>query len=403
MGIEPDDTVSPGVMKKMVYGGSNASSFQQASRDLKEQAELSISGQRIMRATWRVGAARGREREAAVARYQKLSLPEQRRSPHDHVPEVACVQVDGGRIQIRERQGMAAEGKETRAAGFWRETKVACLLRMHSQRQVVDPCPKLPESFANIARMAELCGEIKGFSGVEKKPDEPREGVEEARPARPQVLTRNVLAMRAKMSEFGAHVACSAWEGGFAAAPRKAYVADGQEANWSLWRERFSHYTPILDFVHAVCYVFQAAAAGRPLDEVASLYRRWAQAVWSGQVQEVIDELENRRQELGPPQPDDAETHPRSVVASTLGYLKNQASRMRYDAYRREGLPIVSAYIESTIKQLNLRVKGSEKFWSQDGAEAVLQLRADYLSDRQPLEQFWKDHPQTTTGQRCYH
>jgi hypothetical protein len=216
------------------------------------------------------------------------------------------------------------------------------------------------------------------------------------------VLTRNVVAMRANMSEFGGHVACLAWECGFAAAPRKAYVPDGPEANWSLWRERFSHYTPILDFVHAVCYVFQAAAAGRPLDDLATLYRRWAQAVWSGQVQQVIDELQARQDEIGPPRPEDAETHPRQVAATALGYLRNQTSRMRYDQYRRQGLPIVSAYIESTIKQINLRLKGSEKFWSQGGAEAVLQLRAGYLSDRRPLDQFWTQHSETTTGQRSY-
>ncbi|HEY2840103.1 MAG TPA: hypothetical protein VGJ26_13190 [Pirellulales bacterium] len=70
--------------------------------------------------------------------------------------------------------------------------------------------------------------------------------------------------------------------------------------------------------------------------------------------------------------------------------------------YRRQGLPIVSAYIESTIKQINLRLKGSEKFWSQGGAEAVLQLWADYLSDRRPLDQFWTQHSETTTGQRSY-
>jgi hypothetical protein len=45
------------------------------------------------------------------------------------------------------------------------------------------------------------------------------------------------------------------------------------------------------------------------------------------------------------------------------------------------GLPISSAPVESTIKQINRRVKGSEKFWLTDGAEALLQLRAAQLSD----------------------
>ena len=64
---------------------------------------------------------------------------------------------------------------------------------------------------------------------------------------------------------FGKQLAAAAWQRGFAAAPRKAFVGDGQDANWSVWRRHFSHYTPILDFIHAICYVFAAAVAGRPL------------------------------------------------------------------------------------------------------------------------------------------
>jgi hypothetical protein len=58
--------------------------------------------------------------------------------------------------------------------------------------------------------------------------------------------------------------------------------------------------------------------------------------------------------------------------------------------------------VESVVKQINQRVKGTEKFWSEDGSEAVLQLRADYLSDGQPLEAFGQRRQEATTGQRGY-
>jgi hypothetical protein len=54
---------------------------------------------------------------------------------------------------------------------------------------------------------------------------------------------------------------------------------------------------------------------------------------------------------------------------------------MRYDEYRRQGLPLMSSHVESTIEQINYRVKVTEKFWSEAGAEALLELRADYMSD----------------------
>jgi hypothetical protein len=251
--------------------------------------------------------------------------------------------------------------------------------------------------------MAQLSREIKGFSAASGEATETLPDEEATRCGRPQVLTRNVVATRAGIADFGALVAARAWASGFAAAPRKAFLGDGQAANWTMWREHFSHYTPVLDFVHAACYVFNAADAGRPLDDVAVVFRRWAQAIWSGRVSDVIVELEARQQELGAPQPDDAATHPRALVGETLGYLRNQQSRMKYNDYRRQGLPITTAYIESTIKQINQRVKGSEKFWAEAGAEALLQLSADYLSDRAPLEHFWQQRPTTRSGMRCHH
>src|SRR5207245_627305 len=98
-------------------------------------------------------------------------------------------------VQIRQRLEPAAAQRTEK--GFWRESKVACLLRMHSRSHSVDPCPTLPAGFANIARMAELCREIKGFSGVERPPDKSTDERESERLGRPRVLTRNVLAMRA--------------------------------------------------------------------------------------------------------------------------------------------------------------------------------------------------------------
>ncbi len=73
---------------------------------------------------------------------------------------------------------------------------------------------------------------------------------------------------------------------------------------------------------------------------------------------------------------------------------------MRYDEYRRQ--VFLDNHVESLVKQINHRVKGTEKFWSEEGSEAVLQLRADYLSDGQPLEAFWERRQAAATGQRRY-
>ena len=78
------------------------------------------------------------------------------------------------------------------------------------------------------------------------------------------------------------------------------------------------------------------------------------------------------------------------------------AARMCYPDYRMAGLPLTSSHMEPTVKLFNRRVKGTEKFWSEEGAEAILQLRADYLSETEPLERFWADRQARATGRRCY-
>ena len=63
-----------------------------------------------------------------------------------------------------------------------------------------------------------------------------------------------------------------------------------------------------------------------------------------------------------------AEDDPRRVLAEAVTYVGHNRERMDYPRYRRLGLPICSAAGEGTIKQVNRRIKGSEKFWLKGGA-----------------------------------
>jgi hypothetical protein len=397
--------VSPRVLEKMVYAGTQSRSFRQAGQDLKHLAELEISEQRIARATKRIGQERVAQRDAEIAAWEKLSLPEQQRSPRGQVPQLACVEMDGGRIQIRDRNGEESPAEEVRKGRFWRETKVGCLLSMTSETSPADPCPVIPEIFVDPGRMGQISREIKGFSAVGEltaSEESAKASATEDRRGRPEVLVRSVVATRQNVEAFGKQLAAAAWRRGFMAAKRKAFVGDGSETNWSVWRRYFSHFTPIVDFIHALCYVFAGAMAGRAMSEAWPIYCQWAQWLWSGRVELVIAALRDRQKALGRPEKNEAEDSPCCKVADALCYLENQGARMRYDEYRREGLPITSSHIESTIKQINRRVKGSEKFWSRGGADALLQLAADYLSDTQPLTTFWRDRMNQATGQRHY-
>lgn len=408
MGLEVDEDLSPAVMRKAVTLATKLPSFRSAAESVEEMLEIELGTKRLERLAERIGGERVAEREAETAAWEALPLTEKLAAPAGvKPPEVVAVMCDGGRMQ-------RCDLPET-AKTHWCETKVGALLEFQPDPKDSDPCPEVPDKFLDLAQMDKLAREIKRVAAkgsVFQRADAvetaspPPEAVAEARETvvaePPEVLSRDVVATLEDNTAFGKHLAARAWALGFAAASLKAFVADGLPANWTVWEQHFKHhgFVPILDFIHVLTYVFAAAMAGRTHAEGGPVYVRWITWVWRGEVQRVIAELAARVAELGPLPPDAGETDPRRIVAEALTYLTNQQSRMNYSTYRRMGLPITSSHIESTVKQINYRVKGSEKFWGKTGGESLLQLRADHLSDTRPLAAFWTRRAQEATGTR---
>ena len=397
IGVEVECPFTPAVLRKVTYAGSQSAGFVQATKDLAALAEVNVSREQVQRWTKRIGEERVDEVEEEAEAYDGLPIPEQQKSPTAQIPSVACVQMDGGRIQIRDRQ---EEPTGPTPKGYWRESLMGCCLSMTSREHAVDPCPTIPETFVDPMRMNDLSREIKGFSGDAEAVDGPPQDAPADRDGVPEVLVRSVVATRKGVDAFGRQLVAEAHSRGFHAAPRKAFVSDGSATNWGVHRKHFSHYTPVLDFTHAVCYVYAAAMAGRTGEAAWRDYCQWAQWLWAGDTTELIAAVAARSEQLGPAGKDD-ETAPAAIVAKTLGYLKNQHTRMKYDHYRKLGLPITSSHIESTIKQINRRVKGTEKFWNQ-GAEPLLRLAADHISETNTLDRFWKSRHQRLRPLRRY-
>lgn len=416
------------LLEKIVYAGTTNSSFEQGQQDLLKLAEVQVSIKQVERVCHRIGEERLAERDRDVSAYEKLPLVERKAAPPGvtapAADQVAVVGCDGGRLQILERRGQAieteeAEADEGRAGKHWREDKIGLLMTMSSEESASDPCPEIPSSFVDVTRIAKLARELKTKTSAReeaaKESSSPEAGLQalasttattsaDTEPTwkPPEVLEKRMVGSRVRWPKFGPILAQAAWAWGFFAASRKAFIGDGSDNNWTLWRRHFSSFEPILDFIHAFSYVFASATAGRPFAEGWRTYEQWIGWTWKGEVAKVIEALRSRQAELGEPLPEDSETHPRQVVSRSLSYLENHASQMQYAEYRRRGLPITSSYVESAVKQFNQRVKGTEKFWTERGAEAMLQLRADHLSDHAPLNQFWQSRQETQTGQRPY-
>lgn len=436
------------MLKKIVYAGSNHPSFQRASEALQVLAEVAVPVKQVERVTEQIGTERREQRDARVAAYLARPLAQREETPPGlTAPQVAVVEMDGGRLQIRTADveaeqtaeagsaasidspvasvspqasdasvsatsGEASDSSTDRVARskHWREDKVGCLLEMKSDVHDSDPCPEIPSVFVDPLCSLKLAHEIghcavplgAPFQRAEPQA-EPRPGDEPSqRPGRPEVETRQVVASRRDIDGFGPLLAATACMLGFFGAARRAFVADGSSENWSVYQRYFSRWTAVLDFLHALTYVYAAAMAGRTFAEGWPVYQRWIRWVWGGQVGQVIEELTSRQAEVGKATKRDKEGSPRRVIHEARTYLSNHQEQMRYEEYRKQGLPLMSSHVESTIKQINYRVKGTEKFWTEEGAEALLQLRADYLSDDEPMEDFWQRRRAAATGQRRY-
>ncbi|OWK44281.1 hypothetical protein FRUB_02213 [Fimbriiglobus ruber] len=421
------------MQQKLLHAGIRNSSFEQARQNVAELMDLKVCTKRIERLTKRVGQERADQRDLDTRKYLELPLVDRKGKPADvTAPETAVVSVDGGRIQILDRSEKAAEKANTEDADgeeplapdekhrgqHWREDKIAEFMTTDSESHDADPCPQIPALFVNPARIVKLVRELKTKKSARTEAPGPEIATETEAPEAdlavvqeaaetgtwkpPDVRTKELMATRRKWPQLGPMVAAAAWMLGFFAAKRKAFVADGAENNWTMWRNHFSSFEPILDIIHAISYVFAAATAGRPFAEGWPCYVRWVGWMWAGEIANVVAELAVRQAELGLPKDGDGETHPRQIVTTALGDLQNHCDKMKYDEYRKAGLPITSSYVESAVKQFNQRVKGTEKFWSEDGAEAILELRGEYLSDSKPLDGYWQRKQENETGTRKY-
>ena len=373
---------TPLLTQRIVYAAAETRSFARAAVVLQQVGGNAVSPNTIQRITHAVGneLAALRDAEEDDTTESLVRLPE---AP----PELAVVQCDGGRIRTRrEDRGPGVHDEQ------WRETKNACLLRMTHATFSEDPHPELPRAFRDPRKVANL---------AEKEPiplPPPPDDLERSSPEawRPKRLVRTCVSSMVDSHEFGRQMERESRRRRFFEAPARAFLGDGLPWNWSIQQAHFRHFTPILDFTHALSYIYAAAMVTH--DDAAAGWSRYlslARACWQGRVNEVIAALQGwlTRQSIDDDHPL-AEDDPRCAVADAVRYLRNNRQRMDYPRYRRQGLPTTSALMESLVKEINYRVKGTEMFWNDpSGAEAILQVRAAALCDDDRLARHLATRP----------
>jgi len=408
---------SPAVIDKIVSANAEQKSAAKAKRMLWKQADISVSVDTIMSLTGMIGEELQVQLQEQAVAHAEGNLQPQYAEP----PNLVAVSVDGGRIMTRADAGRGIHEQA------WKETKNACLLTMSSSPSQEDPHPELPACFGKRDYVEKLVREIHSTaSDSQKEAENAGDSQEDAHPLellpelgniahgastsgkkwRPQRLVRTCLSSMACSDDFGPLVAGEAQRRGFYQAKRRAFLGDGQAWNWTIHAKRFAEFVPITDFVHPLGYIYEAA-------KVIALTDHWAicleaaTACWQGRVEDFLRRLRDWQATQPAVAGEKLPDHdPRAIVQRTLTYLENNKPRMDYPSYRREGLPVSTAMVESLIKEINFRVKGTEKFWNRsEGAERILQVRAAALRDDDWLSQWILSRPgsyfyRPTTQQR---
>ena len=397
---------SPSLLEKILKMAGSADSFESAAEALRSVGELSISARTVNQLSAELGGELAGERDRRAQAYQQQPLP---RVPTkvDPPPALAAVFCDGGRMRTR-----TAGGGHGVHQPHWRETKNAAFHRMYSESHDHDPQPGLPDCFRNQAYVEKLVFGLKKTrtpqpelisASAAEPPPTALEATQELAAWQPQTLVRTCVSSLRSSDQFGPMMAAEADSRGFFAAEKRAFLGDGQKYNWSIQERWFPTFTPIADFIHVVEYVHDAAKAF--YDEPAERWKQyaaWAEACWRGDVAGVLDELSQRLATAPPAESVDSDAEPCEPAQRALTYLANNRSRMDYPRYRREGLPVTSSLAESLVKQISKRVKGTEKFWD-DGrrGEAILQIRAAYISQDRRLSRFIRNRPISQHSPRC--
>jgi hypothetical protein len=311
-----------------------------AAKALSEDWQASLDGKQLERWMLRLGGRLVRERDAAVAASEQGLLPKTAANP----PELLVIGMDGGGVQMRE--------KDVETQSRWKEDKVLTVTSY-----------------------------LKG-DGKEREPE---------------ALLTTYAATMSPADAFGALVRVEAERRQWRNATEVLVLAD--LGNWIdplVEREFTKIHQRIADWSHAKEHLYAAARAtanGLATPETKIMAERWTKLLWDGKVAEIISELKAASEKLGIPAKQDGKEHPRRVLHQNAGYFERNKDHMDYPAYRAKGWPIGSGNTESGVKLFNKRVKGTEQFWQPDGIEAMLTLRALYLSEDERWAAYWRSRP----------
>jgi hypothetical protein len=185
-------------------------------------------------------------------------------------------------------------------------------------------------------------------------------------------------------SPFAQRVDREAQRRGFDRAPRRVVLGDGAAWIWNVADDLFPGAIQIVDLFHAKQHLADVAKAvyGAGTD----LAHQWARLrhdeLDAGHLRTLCRALR-------------AHTATHVEARHCLAYVTHHRARMRYPAFRAQGLCVSSGVVEAGCKvAIGTRLKRTGMHWTVAGADAIIALRCCRLSGR--FEDFWEQRSLTT-------
>jgi len=159
------------------------------------------------------------------------------------------------------------------------------------------------------------------------------------------------------------------------------FVADGAPEHWDAVTELIKalglvpgQVVEVLDWAHAIEHLTKALDACGNLSQKQreSWLNKQRKRLKQGKLSLVLSDLESL-----------CRGRRATKIRKEIDYLEKHAHRLRYDQFKKAGIPLGSGAVESAIRRVvNLRMKGNGIFWVPQNAERMLFLRCQLLSGR---------------------
>ena len=323
---------SPAVRRMMAVVGSETS-FDQGREQLELLAGLQVTAKAVERQAEAIGADIAAREQEAIHRVRQLELP----AVCTPSAAILYIEMDGTGVPIVKAETAGRMSKVEGQPAHTREVKLGCVFTQTTTDK-------------------------------------------EGRPVRDENSTTYVAAIETA-EEFGLRMYNEAWQRGWSRAEKKVIIADGAVWIWNLADQHFPGAIQIVDLFHARQHLWELSAKLFSVDDLSR--KRWMarglRLLDNGKIEALVKIL----RDLNSANPELAK-----IISNEADYFQRNAERMRYPAFRKQGLFVGSGVVEAGCKiAIGARLKRSGMFWSVDGANAIIALRCCRLSSR--FEDYW--------------